>query len=492
MTCRIRISPLTHYDVTVIGRRVLFEACADEMHGKNASGAMVYDEFRTVVARGVDKAVRVGEPLLMPLFNDWDELASKLAERNLHRTLDDVRRRRAAASIQRRFFARRVEMGLPRRVGYQAVPTEEVQQQLAVQNALDAVVESQFAFFWGSDFNTLGTTKEREMASMLEQARGRTANSGAFARAAWARGLRCVVEASADDAAEAHAKAREPVPCVVICDAGHDASTELAMVQLAHLTEQGLVACKGVVATLRPQHERALLLRGTLDELGLHDVPVGVGTDGGAGHTHTVDEGFSAAACAAYAPAASSEQAHALRIGRRLLRSAFEGARPRSLALVCLSSLKDAAIFLRDNEELFVSKVKSVTIVGGVKPPEFGADAHSTALHEVAADAGGPDRAKPDSGGGASATADDDGRRLVPDAAAHNHAHDRPAADFFYRRCQELGVPLVVVTRHAACAAPLPRSLYDQVRRRRRNDDSSVPRARISSLRHDEGTANAR
>ena len=28
MTCRIRIAPLTHYDVTVIGRRVLFEACA--------------------------------------------------------------------------------------------------------------------------------------------------------------------------------------------------------------------------------------------------------------------------------------------------------------------------------------------------------------------------------------------------------------------------------------------------------------------------------
>ena len=129
-----------------------------------------------------------------------------------------------------------------------------------------------------------------------------------------------------------------------------------------------------------------------------------------------------------------------------------------------------------------------MTIVGGVKPPEFGADAHSTALHEAAADAGGADRAKPDSGG-ASAKADD-GRRLVPDAAAHNHAHDRPAADFFYRHCQQLGVPLVVVTRHAACAAPLPRSLYDQVRRRR--NDSSVSRVRTSSLPHDAGTANAR
>ena len=50
MMCRIRIAPLTHYDVTIIGRRVLFEACADEMHGKNASGAMVSNELRTSLA----------------------------------------------------------------------------------------------------------------------------------------------------------------------------------------------------------------------------------------------------------------------------------------------------------------------------------------------------------------------------------------------------------------------------------------------------------
>jgi hypothetical protein len=40
---------------------------------------------------------------------------------------------------------------------------------------------------------------------------------------------------------------------------------------------------------------------------------------------------------------------------------------------------------------------------------------------------------------------------------------DVPSAEFFYRRCQELGVELVVVSRHAAGACPVPRSMYDSI-----------------------------
>ena len=36
--------------------------------------------------------------------------------------------------------------------------------------------------------------------------------------------------------------------------------------------------------------------------------------------------------------------------------------------LICISSLKDAAQFLRENEALFVEKTKSVTIQGGCLP----------------------------------------------------------------------------------------------------------------------------
>ena len=40
------------------------------------------------------------------------------------------------------------------------------------------------------------------------------------------------------------------------------------------------VDLRGIVATLAPAYERARLIRGTLDMLGMHDVPVGVGSDG--------------------------------------------------------------------------------------------------------------------------------------------------------------------------------------------------------------------
>jgi hypothetical protein len=38
---------------------------------------------------------------------------------------------------------------------------------------------------------------------------------------------------------------------------------------------------RGALANLHPSFERARLVRGTLDTLGLHDTPVGIGTDGG-------------------------------------------------------------------------------------------------------------------------------------------------------------------------------------------------------------------
>lgn len=40
---------------------------------------------------------------------------------------------------------------------------------------------------------------------------------------------------------------------------------------------------------------------------------------------------------------------------------------------------------------------------------------------------------------------------------------DEAASRFFYRRCQELDVPLVVVSRFAAYAAKNPRSVYDEL-----------------------------
>jgi len=51
---------------------------------------------------------------------------------------------------------------------------------------------------------------------------------------------------------------------------------------------------------------------------------------------------------------------------------------------------------------------------------------------------------------------------MEPDSAANN-AFDMAAARFLYRRCQELGVRLVVLTRYAAYAAKVDRSIYDEI-----------------------------
>ena len=46
------------------------------------------------------------------------------------------------------------------------------------------------------------------------------------------------------------------------------------------------------------------------------------------------------------------------------------------------------------------------------------------------------------------------GATLVPDSA-HNNQFDRAASEFFYAKCQELGVRLIVVSRWAAYAVPV-------------------------------------
>ena len=75
--------------------------------------------------------------------------------------------------------------------------------------------------------------------------------------------------------------------CVVITDPGQDQDDEMALIMLRNLTELRLMRCLGVVSNLQPSEARARLARGTLDVLGLTEVPVGVGTDGGQRRTGT-------------------------------------------------------------------------------------------------------------------------------------------------------------------------------------------------------------
>ena len=53
------------------------------------------------------------------------------------------------------------------------------------------------------------------------------------------------------------------------------------------------------------------------------------------------------------------------------------------------------------------------------------------------------------------------GAMLEPDSA-HNNMFDFEAAQYVYRRLQELGIPLRIVSRFAAYSCALHRSIYDR------------------------------
>jgi len=196
----------------------------------------------------------------------------------------------------------------------------------------------------------------------------------------------------------------------------------MAFILLRYLTEEGLAEFKGVVTTLAPAFDRARLCRGTLDKLGFYSVPVGVGTDGGSKiHKSTTFEELAHS----YMPPRHSERIDVLEMGRELLHRLYMKAKPKSLTLVIIASLKDPAIFLRDNEALFVTGTREVVIMGGVEPWEGTA----------------PFVLRPDT--------------------AHNNMFDVEAAQFFIQRCQELGVRMVIVSRWTAYAAKVPRTCYD-------------------------------
>lgn len=195
------------------------------------------------------------------------------------------------------------------------------------------------------------------------------------------------------------------VSTIVVTDPGTDPDDEMAMILMRALIEDGLMACSAVIANTYPAIERARLSRRTLDALGLQTIEVGCGSDGGKD--------------SAYASAGAE-----FKRGVDLIQQAYVAAAPKSVQLVLISKLTDAAVFIHLFERLFVRKTLRVVIMGGVK--EF------------------------------------DGKYLEPDGAANN-ASDSEAAAAVYRKCQDLNIQLVVVTRHLAYACRMPKTLFDSL-----------------------------
>jgi inosine-uridine nucleoside N-ribohydrolase len=217
----------------------------------------------------------------------------------------------------------------------------------------------------------------------------------------------------------------EPKPqLILVSDPGQDLDDEMAFIMLRHLVEQDLVDVAGIVCTLNPAFDRARLAKGTLSTLGLHQIPIGLGTEGG-----DVDGVHKASTFENWAkPYMPPRHSSVFEPGRGLLMRLYEAAQPKSISLVIIASLKDPALFLRDKEELFVQKTREVIIMGGAE--SFDENAPETIL-------------KPDS--------------------SHNQMFDKNASQYLFKKCQEMSVPLVVVSRWAAYAAMVPRSCYDEL-----------------------------
>lgn len=243
------------------------------------------------------------------------------------------------------------------------------------------------------------------------------------------------------------------------------------------LIDQRKIELRAVIANLYPAMARARLVRGTLDHLGLQSVPVGVGTDGG---SLTHQDTFSQTASTYIAPV-DSQRAISIEPGRALLHRVLMASSDNSQTLLCISSLKDAAVFLRDNAPLCQAKLKCVVVMGGV-------DAASSEQAKVRSRAPScacswrvllprPLRSPfkpllcwralthipsflPCSAAPRATLAH--AQVLRPDSA-HNNMFDDAAASYFYLACQRYGIPLKVVSRHAAYGAPIPRSIYDRL-----------------------------
>lgn len=194
-------------------------------------------------------------------------------------------------------------------------------------------------------------------------------------------------------------------PVIVFTDVGKDVDDVFALVVLACLRRMFILNPLAVIATLSPQEERARLARVLLDSLGLPDVPVGIGTDGGSKdlvELHCFD---------------NEQNLLNLPHGIILIRRLLKEAEPKSVTLLCLANLKDISELIVKEPELFSEKIKNVVIMGGASYSE--------------------------------AT-----ERLEPDETAYNNNCDPAAARMVYLECQKLKIPTTTISRSAAYDCP--------------------------------------
>lgn len=210
---------------------------------------------------------------------------------------------------------------------------------------------------------------------------------------------------------------------MVIMDPGRDQDDEDVLVMLNRFIRLEILQVLGIVANLAPSKQRARLAKGSLKQLGQTNIPVGIGTS----CLQPEDDDLAYQFDVTYLA-----ETNEIEDGKELLVKSMRTARPKSLVLMLISGLTDAAAVLREHHHLFTQAVRRVVIMGGVV-----ADGQLPAVDEEG--------------------------RIIPDMTAQNHSFDKESTAFLYRQLQECGIPITVVSRHAAAAAKVPRAVYDEM-----------------------------
>jgi inosine-uridine nucleoside N-ribohydrolase len=194
----------------------------------------------------------------------------------------------------------------------------------------------------------------------------------------------------------------------------NDLDDEIALIVASYLHKMGTIELLGVIANTNPAQDRAHIARGLLDELGMYQVPVGVGS------TVTPNpEPCPGLPLITY----MSTDDERLIDGHELILDILGPAQSKEITLVVNSALTDLTII---PERLLINKVKKVVFMGGVSP-----------------------QLSPE------------GYFLPGDAM--NVLFDKDAAAYIYQLLQDLRIPVIITTRTATFAATLDHSIFDKM-----------------------------
>ena len=226
----------------------------------------------------------------------------------------------------------------------------------------------------------------------------------------------------------------KPAPLFIFTDPNKDPDDLSVLIVTKALQQRGFVDLRCVVATLGTREirkTRAMFTRCVLDELKLGSAKVGVGVD----YDIEVRDADGQINFKATERRRKDHQVfvqtpllHDVDVdmdGLALLKRELMATEDHSAVLLINCGMADVAALLNDSPELVTQKVARVVIMGGVEPKL------------------------------------DERGYVVADKRAYNNSTHQASADSTYARLQELGLPLVVVTKEATYSAAVPRSFYD-------------------------------